>query len=341
MIMERFANKVQLYNSYIMLSGALEHNNNFKEAYDYQNKYIALKDSVFNERKAKEFNELRTQYDVEKKDHQISLLEKETELAATKRKWIITLSALISLVLVSLFLFYRHSAKTQKRIREQEQVLYEKETERIQKERELATIRAEVEGKDKERHRIAKELHDGVGGQLASVTMSLFHLNSNWGNENITNIQKVLGKTFKEIRGLSHSLSSSHLSEKTLEILIFDLKQHYEKMNAFTVEVSTFPEDCLKNISAVTKHNLYRVLQELFNNTYKYANASLVQLTFNVHKNILVVVFEDNGIGFDTNYKNEGIGLKNIHERIISVNGKIHIDSHKHRGTVVNLEIPI
>jgi len=190
-----YAGPVQLSNAYIMTSSALSHNNEFEEAYQYQEKYLILSDSLFNLKKTKEFDVLRTEYEVEKKNSQISLLEKENEIKATKQKWIITSAIILLLPLLMLFLFYRQRAKNQIAIRSKEKALHLNEKERLEKEQELIEIKALVDGQDKERDRIAKELHDGVGGKLASVNLSLSHINSNLKDVQLEGVSKSLVDT--------------------------------------------------------------------------------------------------------------------------------------------------
>jgi len=310
-------------NAYYLIAGAYEHVNNFEKAFEYQTKYIEINKKIKQVQKAKEFDKIRTQYNVKEKNNQISLLEKENEIKATKQKWLIISSIILILPLILLFLFYRHRAIAQRKIRNQEKEIHTKETQ------------------DKERHRIAKELHDGVGGQLASVNMGLSHINSNLNNTEITALGNTLSKTFNELRVLSHSLSSNYHKERTLNSLIGELKLQYENSSAFSIEVSIFPENCLNNLEANIKHNFYRILQELLTNCTKYANASLVQVSFNLHETVLVMLYEDNGNGFDIEQEKKGVGLKNIEERVQAINGKIIIESTPNIGTQIIIETPI
>ena len=120
-----------------------------------------------------------------------------------------------------------------------------------------------------------------------------------------------------------------------------DLKQQYEHVNQFKVSISIFPEESLDTIDADVKHNLYRILQELFNNASRHSNCNYVELSINRHSDSIIVIYEDDGIGFDTKMIKEGIGLKNINERSKSINGTLVVDSQKDKGTHVTLEIPI
>lgn len=334
-------NNSQRRRVYWLLSGTLWYNSQFKEAFNYQEKYVYLNDSIFNIEKAREFENLRTQYEVEKKDNQIIVLEKEKELADTRRKWILISAILIAIPLVGLFLFYKHRAKTQKMIRLQESKLYEKEKERLQQEQKLKATQALIEGQDKERERIAKELHDGIGGQLASVNLSLSRINLDINNKSITKINGSLKNTFEELRVLSHSLSHNFHKGKSLEQLLSEFKRKYEESKLFSLNILIYPKNCLEQLDVYTKHHLYRIIQELLTNIVKHAKAERVELSFNQHETILIIILEDNGKEFNVKERKNGIGINNIMERVESINGTFSIDSTINKGTSVVIEIPI
>ncbi len=333
--------KRQKRRVYWLLSGVLWFNKQYKEAFDYQEKYIYLNDSIFNIEKEKEFQTLKTEYEVEKKDNQIALLETEKELANTRRKWIIITSILLIIPLLILFLFYRHRARTQSIIRTQEQQIHKQEKEHLEQQQELKETQALIEGQDKERERIAKELHDGIAGQLASINLNLSHANKNINNETVTKISGTLKQTFKELRALSHDLSYNYHKDKSFHDLLVELKQKYEQLKLFAFNISVYPDNALQNLDVYIKHNLYRILQELIANVSKHANAKDVQLSFNKHDNLLIMMLEDNGLGFKEHTQKDGIGIKNIKQRVASINGTFHIESTLERGTTVIIEIPV
>jgi signal transduction histidine kinase len=332
---------IQLCNIYIMLSSALWHNNNFAEAYDFQQKYIELNDSLFNSQKAKEFNNIRTKYEVEKKDAAIALLEKENEIEETRKKWLGASAIFLLLVLLGVFLFFRHRIKTKNIILFQEKELHNKEMEQSIKEKELTEIKAYINGQEKERNRLAKELHDGIGGQLASINLSLTHINTELKNDSIKKVSNNLVSSFKELRALSHSLSANTFKGKTFKTLLRDLKILHEQNNDLKIDVSIYPNDILDDLDSNITHNVYRILQELLTNVTKHAKANFIEISFNKHDNVLVIIMEDDGCGFEVEGKNYGIGIKNIEERILTLHGSFNIDSQINKGTQVIVEVPV
>ncbi len=326
---------------YWLLSGVLWNNKKYKEAFIFQEKYIYLNDSIFNLEKEKEFETLRTQFEVEKKDNQIALLEKENELATIRRQRIVIGAVLLLLPLIGLFLFYKQRAKTQRTIRKQELKLHQQEKAHLQQEQQLKATQALIEGQDKERERIAKELHDGIAGQLASINLSLSHVNVEEDKTAIVEINKSLKQTFKELRDLSHDLSYNYHQDKAFTHLLAELKEKYEQSKQFSLEISIFPEDALQDIDVYTKHNLYRIVQELLTNIAKHAKAKEVQLSFNRHDALLIMVLEDNGVGFNVEAQKEGVGIKNIKQRVDSIKGTFNLESTLGKGSSVIIEIPL
>ena len=278
---------------------------------------------------------------VEKKDHEIQALAQQNALERNRKRWIITTALLLILPLLALFLIYKQRVKTQKTVRAQEQKLYEKETERLQQEKKLKETQALIKGQDKERDRIAQELHDGIGGQLASINLNLTHINLKEKNSQLTATSQALKQTFKELRALSHDLSYNYHQDKTFTDLLAELQQKYQKYNTLQLNISIFPEGSLQQFQGYTKHNLYRVLQELLANVVKHAQTKNAELTFNTHAETLIVILEDQGKGFNASKKQAGIGLKNIKQRVASINGKLTIDSIPGKGTSVIIEVPI
>ena len=113
--------------------------------------------------------------------------------------------------------------------------------------------------------------------------------------------------------------------------------------NASNLKIScnAYPKDRINDIEENIKVEIFKILQELITNTIKHAKATEVDIQFNLLENSINLLFEDNGLGFDSGKTSEGIGLNNIKSRIKKINGDFNIDSHMKRGTIINIEIPI
>lgn len=334
----KIADVEQTLNIYKALADTYKINNQFKETVLYQEKYYGLKDSIFNIEKNKAFNEIQTKYEVEKKNLKINLLSKEKLIESNKKRNVIYIGIAILLPLLFLMLFFKNRLKLQKIISLTENKLFVQEKFKLQQEQELKRILGVVQGQDDERNRIAKEIHDGVGGTLAGVKLNLSQINSIIKNEKINIIIDQLGSLFQELRTISHNLSSNFIKNKDFYILLYDLKLEYENRKEFQVEIAIFPENGFKNISETIKHQIYRIMQELLTNVSKHAKANNVFVNLTRIENSISLIFEDDGIGFGIN-TNHGIGIKNIEERLKTINGTIIIDKEIEKGCCFVIDI--
>ncbi len=313
---------------------------NFDKAYSYKVLHNNLKDSLFSIEKNKVFNEIQTKYEVEKKNLKIDLLSKEKLIERNKKRLMLYISLALFVSLFLVFLFFRQRIKTQKLILEKEQLIHEQETERLQQEQELKWIKGVVEGQDQERNRVAKEIHDGIGGALAGIKLELTQYNSELKSKKIDAVVSKMAKAFADLRLISHNLSLNSLKDKDLESLFMELKSDYEKRGEFQVEIVVFPPHSINRIKDAVKHQIYRVIQELLNNVSKHAMAKNVFLNFTKHEDYFNIIVEDDGCGFNSESK-KGIGLNNIAERLSIIDADFNIESTLGRGTTITIDIPI
>jgi len=215
---------------------------------------------------------------------------------------------------------------------------------RLQKEKNLMEKELAIE---QERNRLARDLHDGLGSMLSGIKHSFSAIKNELNpKENInerfdSNITK-LDESIKELRNISHSITSEMFLKHGLENSIQDYCNTISKQGLFTV---SFEGINLQNISIHQEQafHIFRIIQELLQNTTKHAAATqaVVQLSFQLKKLYLTV--EDNGLGYnkETIKHNEGIGLKNVDARVKILKGKMDIKSAVQEGTSVFIIIPI
>ncbi|WP_299670547.1 ATP-binding protein [uncultured Polaribacter sp.] len=335
-----FVDDYQKSKAYWTISGVLYHLQKYKEAYLYLDTFLELNERILSLEKKKEFEKIRTQYEVEKKENQIVLLEKENEVAEIRKRNILIIFISVLTVVLVLLLFYKNRFKNQKKIRTQEKKLFKSQKEKREKELELEKIHQFIAGQEKEKNRIALELHDGIGGKLAGIKHILNALNSDVKNLEIIKITKNINSITHEVRLLSHTLSSHYILNTSFVDLILELKNTFETSKKTKINISIYPENCINILNNHKKHQLYRVLQELINNSYTYSKSKTIDISFTCHKEYISLIVEDKGIGFDLKKKSDGIGFKNIKDRISSMNGTLHIDATIDRGTLISIEIP-
>ncbi len=323
-ISENGISEEQKQKLYLALAEVYKLNGNYEKAYWFKEKYQAKKDSVFTIKKDKTFREIQTKYEVEKKNLKIKLLTKEKIIEENKKQKLLFFGIFLVVLLLLSVLFFINRFKIQRILNQNQQ--------------EIKRIQGLVEGQNQERNRIAKEIHDGVGGQLIGIKIELESVNSNYYKEKMDGIVNRFSSVFDEIRTISHNLSSNHINGNTLEDLLKELQTDIKSRNLFDLEISIFPPEKSTALNLEVKHQLYRIIQELLSNISKHANAKNAGVSITFYENEINLVVEDDGIGF----KNEvnGIGILNIKERLVLLNGTIEIDQSPEAGTTIIITVP-
>ncbi|MBL0736712.1 sensor histidine kinase [Flavobacterium sp. GN10] len=310
----------------------------------------AIKNMILQDEISKKNNEntiLSYQNSSNKKRNEISLLKKDQQLKTLeinqqKKIKLFTISAFLILlipIIALLFQFYKRF-KIQHLLNIKQTEISSQKINSILKEQELELIKASITGQDKERKRISQELHDSIGGNLAAIKLQVNHLNSS----NSSNIQKIslqLDDTYQLVRNLSHNLLPKKFSQnKFLEVLESYLN-NISEASKIKISYIPYPKKEINDLDENIQIEIFKIIQELLTNTIKHAKASEIEIQLNYIENIFNLLFEDNGIGFQTENISKGIGLVNLENRINKLNGSLIIDSKQKRGTIFNIEIPV
>ncbi|HET8859621.1 sensor histidine kinase [Marivirga sp.] len=210
---------------------------------------------------------------------------------------------------------------------------------------ELKNAYALLEGQELERQRVSKELHDNLGSLLVTANLSL----DSFPKEDLAPAQlkklkmldELIQKAADETRKLSHSLDSGLLKHFGLEVSLKDLEQ---TLNDNTKLQSVFEIQLSGTTSNEVNTHIFRMVQELVNNTLKHAQAKNIRLeVFELKDKYVNIIYEDDGLGFDmqnTDSK-KGIGIQNIEKRVSQLNGKLTLDTAPNQGLAVIIEIPL
>jgi len=329
----------QKLNLYKFIAKSYALNKDYKSAYRFQEKLKTLNDSIFNINKNIAFNEIQTKYEVEKKNLKIDLLSKEKTIERAKRQVVFVLGIAVALPLLALTLFYRKKNKLQKVINANEHKLFVQEKLYLETQNEVERMSGILEGQSAERDRIASEIHDGIGGELAGIKLYLHRINESLEDDKIALVINRLSGLFQELRNISHNLSSNFLKGKDFPTALLELKKGLEDRNEFKLEMVIYPEDAFKTLSEPLTHEVYRIIQELLANVSKHAEAAKVSLTITRHANFLNIIVEDDGVGFKSDGVS-GIGLKNIADRLKPLHGTLNIESIVGEGSFIIVDIP-
>lgn len=329
-----------LSHNFLYMSGACEKEGNYPLALAYHKKHIAIKDSVFTLESEKQISELNTKYQTEKKDFELAKnkIEIENHQKQNFIKNIIIFSILAAVILLAgiIYLAYRKK-QIELKAKQDAEKAHEKET----------RTRAIVEAEEKERRRIAQDLHDGVGQILSAAKLNLSSLQSKLTLKHQDEIQAMqnaltlIDDSVKEVRAVSHNMMPNTLIKLGLASAVKEFITKIGNLPNLKVDLEIVGLD--KRLDEQSETVLYRVIQEIVSNIIKHSKANAINLQLIKHDEEVTVMIEDNGIGFDTEKINEfsGIGLKNIISRIEFLNGTVHFDSTLGKGTNVIIEVPI
>ncbi len=216
-------------------------------------------------------------------------------------------------------------------------------TDRVEAEERI--IQTIIETEDKERKRIAKELHDSLGQKLTTVSLNFNSLKGKLGDEEVLNERLQNGllyltQAIKETREISHNLMPRSIEDfgllLSVESLVADLNVVSDTQFNFYHNLGQ--QQIASNIGL----HLYRITQEAINNIIKYAQAKTATIQLMLYNDVIILSIEDDGLGFDLNKMEEHsqFGLESIRHRAQILSSQAIIDSHPGKGTSITIEIP-
>jgi signal transduction histidine kinase len=338
---QKLGSNYELKDLYLRASALEEKNKNYAGALDYRKKFEVLNDTIIGEKSRAHIHLLEARFESEKKEATILQLESDKEIQKLmirqKENVNYVLAGLALLVMVISILLFRNYR--QKQILQQQRIL------ELEREKKLAATEAVLKGEEQERTRLAQDLHDGLGGMLSGIKYALNSMKENlvMTSDNQLAFERsidMLDTSIKEMRRVAHNMMPESLIRFGMDIALRDFCLDITKSQALKVRYQSIglAETELDQTLAVT---VYRIAQELINNTMKHASAThaLVQVTKT--DNILSLTVEDNGKGFDTNAtKSNGIGWTNIRNRVDFLKGTLDVSSTG-EGTSVHIEFNV
>ncbi len=327
---------------YENLSDSYRKNKDYSNAYHYADKLIKLKDSINETQQNISISEIKEQFDNEK----LRADNLESEAKRRQNETIaIGLGGGLLAVGIFAFLIYKNTKRKQ-RIAEQEREIEIRKTEKILKEQELTTIDAMISGQEKERQRLAGDLHDSVGATLAAAKLQFSHLQVNHKKADdldtlFTSTEELLNQAYDEVRSMAHLKNSGVIAKNGLLPAIEKLAKNASGVNDLKVDVQSFGlDERLENSLEIA---IFRIIQELVTNVIKHANASEASISITQHDDSLSIIVEDNGVGFDAKniQQKDGMGLSGIERRIEHLEGTMEVDSTPNKGASVLIDIPL
>jgi signal transduction histidine kinase len=225
---------------------------------------------------------------------------------------------------------------------------YQQAMDKLREQQQNQLIEAAVRSEETERHRIAETLHDEVGAILSSAKLHLLGIKAQQLDEKDQLLhgkgRELLNDVIQKVRGISHNLHSNILKEFGLNEAI---RHFIRKVTQGTlINATTVLDDNYTTANPENDISIYRMVQELVNNILKYAHASEFMISSSLNGHELDLVIFHNGEGLtqqqfeEFRYQKEGLGLKNIQNRVILLKGTIHFTSGS-EGYRINIRVPV
>ena len=315
----------------------------YKEAYQDKILEATMRDSVNSNNMQRNIAELEVKFDTEKKERKI--LEQDLTIEKENRQKHQIMMGLIALGLLLLlsFVFFRKRLKDQKTIAQQKEAIQSQQIVELQQKNKLLALNSMIEGQEAERLRIAKDLHDSLGGLLATVKAHFTTIQKEIEQLEKLNITEktnnLIDEACIEVRRISHNMMPHALSISGLRGAVEDMAESLRAEGyEVQLEIGKLP-DAMEPTKEVM---IYRLLQEIISNIRKHAKASKLLIQLLRHQNELHILVEDNGKGFDYDAATEkgGLGLKSINSRVQFLDGTIQWDSQLEQGTSITINLP-
>ena len=304
-----------------------------------------MTDTIYSIEKQKTVSKLEILYQAEKNKKSILVLSEENSQKGTaidkRNRFIIIISAIAISILFIATLLYRN-AQQKKLLAMKETEIKEEEVKLLKRMQQVISLQSMVDGQETERTRIAKDLHDGLGGLFSTVKMYFSTLKHEQEilQENIlfSKSYELIDTASEEIRRIAHNMMPEVLMKLGLVPALQDMCNNISAGKLIRVKLQSYGIDDRMNAS--TEIMLYRIIQELLTNIIKHAKATEAIVQFNKDENRLTVTVEDNGLGFNVleGDNKKHAGLETIRSRVTYLNGTISIDSQQQVGTTVLME---
>jgi signal transduction histidine kinase len=350
------ANKIALSVNHIKvaastfntLKNTAEAKGDYKSALYYAEQYKIYADSATNEATQKTTLSLESKYQSQKKEKEIADLKianAEKELTAVKRNRLLLIGGISAAAVMLLLGFMYRNSNNKKILAEKEQKLQKEQIKFLEGQQQVISLQSMVNGQETERTRIAKDLHDGLGGLFSTIKMYFSTLQHEQetlkGNTLFEKSYQLIDTASDEVRRIAHNMMPEVLAKLGLIPAIQDMCSNISSGKLIKVKLQSYGME--QRLNTNTEIMLYRIVQELLSNIIKHAHATESIVQFNKDDSRLMVTIEDNGIGFKLQEVDDKqhSGLEIIKSRVNYLHGNISIDSKEKVGTTVMMEFLI
>lgn len=288
---------------------------------------------------SKKAQELRlSQLESFNRKQDIDLYKNQISFKERINNFYIGLTAAVSLLLFLLLYAYIQRAKGMK----QKEKLHLLEMEKVRQNSKISNLTVMLEGQEQERGRLARDLHDGLGGLLSGTKMHLSLLKDNSSDHIQPQVQKSISQidlAVDELRRVAHNLMPDLLQKYGLQETLMD---YASRMSNQQLDIDVQFLHYSNQLALDSQLLVYRIIQELVNNAIKHANAQQIIIQIIENEMDYFIIVEDDGKGFDLQEveKSPSAGLHNIRSRIEFLKGTVQIESQLNLGTSIEIKFP-
>ena len=297
---------------------------NMNAAYGWMLRYNDLADSLYQKDTRLKIADLDTRYNYAQKEKELLIAKNK---AKTQRLLVwASLCGLLLMVVFFLIVYRLRQAKARQ------------ELQSLKQQQEIALTQALLAGEEKERMRIAQDLHDGLGGMLAGVKINLTNALPENTSAEMDRVIGQLDNSVTELRRIARNMMPRALLQSGLEAA---LSQLCEATANDRLKVYSRFMNLRSNLTTPVQLIIYRIAQELLANVIKHAQATEVFVQGSQDRDIFYLTVEDNGRGYTPSdrEKGNGVGLENIKSRVDFLKGKMDISGGPGKGTIINIEL--
>lgn len=209
-------------------------------------------------------------------------------------------------------------------------------------EQEKERLKAFLDGEQKERSRIGRELHDGIGAMLFTISHQLktyFNKNEHGDKEALNRLIALVNETTVELKNTVHSLIPETIALKGLEESLTTYCSLISRDHRPVIQLNCYGN--WESVEVPVVHTVFRMAQELIRNIIMHSGAAYAAVTLSCFDSCIRLFVEDDGKGFDTSHIRYGSGLHNLHARASLLKADISIESVPGKGTtciiIINL----
>lgn len=252
---------------------------------------------------------------------------------------------ILCMVILLIFMFFIITYRTGRKLALQKEMNFQQQLKEMEQRQQIVVTEALLEGEERERRRIARDLHDGLGGMLAGIKIKL----SSYSRQRVaatpkeqTELEHITGQldnSVTELRRIARNMMPESLIRFGLQTA---LKELCESMLSRDIGINFIALDINDQMDLSKQVVIYRIIQEALANAIRHSKARHIMVQCSQNNDRFYITIEDDGVGFDkTTLPGKGNGLTNIENRVKYLNGTMDVISGPNEGTTINMELNV